>query len=68
VESRGTQVKKGAEATQAGVGAGPRGGAGQRFDRVDQRVAGIDIDTGFPIGRRRRNGFGRDGILSRTGL
>ena len=45
------QVEQRAEAAQAAQHAGPRGGARQRLDRLDQRIAGIDIDAGRAIGQ-----------------
>jgi hypothetical protein len=44
------QVEEGAEAAEAGGAAAPRRRPGERLDRLDQRVAGIDVDTGLSVG------------------
>ena len=49
-EARRLQVEQAAEAADLGVGAGPAGRAHQRLDRLDQRVAGVDIDAGIGVG------------------
>lgn len=46
----GLQVKEGSESAKPRIGASPRRGLGQRLDRVNQRISGIDIDPGFGIG------------------
>jgi hypothetical protein len=56
------QVEAGAEAADGAVGAGPGGGAGQRLDRLDQRVARVDIDAGILVAAA---GYG---VLDRLGL
>jgi len=61
VEAGGAEIEEGAEAPQAGVGAGARGAAGQRLDGVDQGVAGVDIDSGVAIGGWRRGALRRGG-------
>jgi len=43
-------IEEGAEAAEAGGGAAARRRPRQRLDRLDQRVAGIDIDTGRLVG------------------
>ena len=41
-----TQVKQSGKSAQFGASAGAACFGGQRFDRIDQKVARIDIDTG----------------------
>ena len=45
-----SQVEERAEAAEAGGAAAPRGRPGERLDRLDQRVAGVDVDTGLSVG------------------
>ncbi len=49
VEARGFEIEQRAEAADAAHDAGARGAFGMRFDALDQRVSGIDIDTGLFI-------------------
>jgi hypothetical protein len=46
----GLRVEEGAESTQGGCGAAARGRARQWLDRLDQRIAGIDVDPGGFVG------------------
>jgi hypothetical protein len=46
----GLEIEEGAEAAEPGGAPGSRGGAGQRLDRLDQGIAGIDVDAGRFIG------------------
>ncbi len=43
-------VEEGAESAQAGIAASARRGLRKRLDRLDQRIAGIDIHAGIAIG------------------
>ena len=45
------EVEQRAEAAEAAHRAGPVGGAGERLDALDQRVAGLDVDAGVAIGQ-----------------
>jgi hypothetical protein len=47
--SGGGQVEQAAIAADLGLGAGPRGGAGEGPDGLDQRGAGGDIDAGVLV-------------------
>jgi hypothetical protein len=47
--ARRLQVEECAEPAEPGVAACARRRAGQRLDRLDQRVAGVDIDSGFLV-------------------
>ncbi len=49
-EAGGLQVEQSSEAAKAGFGAGPGGLRGERFDRLDQRIARIDVDARLLIG------------------
>ena len=51
VIARRLQIEEAAESAKLGVGAGPRGRAGERADRLDQRVAGLDRHAGIGIGQ-----------------
>ena len=51
VESGGPQVEKTAESAKRAVGAGTRGAFGQRLDRFDQGVTGVDINAGILVGQ-----------------
>jgi len=51
LEPRRLQIEQRAEAAQAGGGTGPRGGPGEWLDGLDQRLAGIDVDTRVAIGQ-----------------
>ena len=44
--SCGTQVKQSGESAQFGASTGAACLGGQRFDRIDQKVTRIDVDTG----------------------
>ena len=44
------EVEEAAEAAERGVRARPRGRLGERRDRLDQRVAGGDVDARFGVG------------------
>jgi hypothetical protein len=44
------QVEKRGETAQAGRTAAPRRGPGERLDRLDQGVAGVDVDTRLAVG------------------
>jgi hypothetical protein len=46
----GLEIEEGAEAAEPGGAAGARGGAGKRLDRLDQGIAGIDVDAGRFVG------------------
>jgi hypothetical protein len=46
----GLGVEEGAEAAEAGRRAAAGGGARQRLDRLDQGVAGVDVDPGGSVG------------------
>jgi hypothetical protein len=50
VVAGGLQVEQGSETAQSGLRAGAAGGLGQGFDRLDQGVAGVDINTGLGVG------------------
>jgi hypothetical protein len=45
------EIEQRAETAQTGVRARAGGGARERLDRVDQAVAGIDIDPGILVGQ-----------------
>ena len=49
LEAGRLQIEQRAEAAEAGLGAGPRRRLGERLDRLDQGVAGIDIDPGIAV-------------------
>jgi hypothetical protein len=44
-EAGGLGIDQRAEPAQTGVGSGAAGGTRQRLDRLDERVAGVDIDS-----------------------
>jgi hypothetical protein len=44
------EIEESAEPAEAGGAAGPGRGAGKRLDRLDQGIAGIDVDAGRFIG------------------
>jgi hypothetical protein len=46
---RGLEIEEGAEPAQARIAAGPRRRFGERLDRLDQSVAGIDVDAGIAV-------------------
>jgi hypothetical protein len=46
----GLRIEDGPEAAERGRGAAARGGPRQRLDRLDQGVAGIDVDSGRLVG------------------
>jgi len=46
----GLRVEEGAEAPEAGRGPAAGGGARQRLDRLDQGIAGVDVDPGGFVG------------------
>jgi hypothetical protein len=46
----GLRIEEGAEAAEGRRRAAARGGARQRLDRLDQGVAGIDVDPGGFVG------------------
>jgi hypothetical protein len=48
-EAGGLQVEERPEAAELGVGAAPARRAGQGLDRVDQRLAGVDVDARVPV-------------------
>src|SRR5262249_7489233 len=48
--ARSLGVEEGAEAAEAGGRAAAGRGARQRLDRLDQRVAGVDVDAGGFVG------------------
>ena len=48
-ETRRLEVEQRAEAAEARRRAGAGGGAGQRLDRLDQGIAGIDVDARRPV-------------------
>ena len=52
LEARLAQVEQAAEAAELGGGARPGGRAGERPDRLDQGLAGLDVDPGLPIAIR----------------
>ena len=54
LEARLAQVEQAAEAAELGARAGARGRAGQRRDRLDQRVPGVDINSGAADSGSRR--------------
>ena len=65
-EARRLQVEKRAKAAESCVGALARGRFGEWLDRVDKRVARIDIDAGRTVGVA---GIGaRYGVLARSRL
>ena len=68
VVAGGLQVEQGAEAAQTGIGADPCGGFGQRLDRVDESVAGVDVDAGILIGVAGVIRCGADGVLTCAGV
>jgi hypothetical protein len=45
LEARSLEIEQPAKTADFSVGAGPRGGANQRLDQVDQPVARVDIDA-----------------------
>ena len=49
LEAGAFQIEQAAEAAEVRVGAGPARRFGQRLDRRDQRVAGIDVDAGITV-------------------
>ena len=49
--ARRLEVEQAAESAELGVRAGPRGRAGERADRLDQRIAGVDRHAGIGIGQ-----------------
>src|SRR5690606_2948080 len=51
LEAGGLEVEERAEAAEPAHGAGAVGGARQRLDGLDQRVAGIDVDPGVLVGQ-----------------
>jgi hypothetical protein len=61
-EPGGLEIEQRAEPAQPGIGAGPGGGARQRLDRLDQRVARVDVDAGLTVL------FARYGVLVRSRL
>ena len=61
------QVEQRAEAAEIGACARPRRRPGQRLDRLDKRIARIDVDAGLGIGQRARPrlaGFASCAVLS----
>lgn len=50
-ETGGPKIEKPAKAAQCAVGARARGAFCQRFDRLDQGIAGIDVDTRILVGQ-----------------
>jgi len=50
---RRLEIEERAEAAEPGIGAAPRRRPGERLDRLDQRVAGIDVDASGAIARLR---------------
>ena len=44
------RIEEGAEAAEGRRGAAAPGGARQRLDGLDQRIAGIDVDAGGFVG------------------
>jgi hypothetical protein len=48
----GLEIEKPAEPPETGIGAAAGRRAGERLDRFDQGVAGIDIDPGFLVTQR----------------
>jgi hypothetical protein len=46
------QIEDAAEPADGPVGARPRGRTGQRLDRIDEAIAGIDVDTRVAVGER----------------
>jgi hypothetical protein len=49
LEAGGARIEGGAETADFAVGAGPLGRAGQRFDRLNQRLAGVDVDPRLAV-------------------
>jgi hypothetical protein len=47
--ARGLQIEKCAEAAETRVAAQPRRRLGERLDRLDQSVSGIDVDAGIAV-------------------
>jgi hypothetical protein len=56
LEPGGLEVEQRAKTAQRGIGTLAAGGGGQRLDRIDESLAGIDIDSGGFIKRRRVDG------------
>src|SRR5258708_22355820 len=46
---------RGAEAADAGEHLGPHRAPGERLDRLDQRIAGLDVDAGVAVGKSFRH-------------
>jgi hypothetical protein len=44
------EIEQSAESAQRGVGTGARCRLGQRFNGLDQRVSGVNIDPGVFVG------------------
>jgi hypothetical protein len=61
------QVEQRAEAAEAGGAAAPRRRPGERLDRLDQGVAGVDVDTGLAIGLAVYGVLPEDGLYSGRG-
>jgi len=49
LEPRGLEIEERAEAAEAGVAAAAGGGFRERLYRLDQGVAGVDVDPGLAI-------------------
>jgi hypothetical protein len=64
LETRRARVEEPAESTQRRVCAWARGGRGQRFDQVDEAVAGIDIDPRVAVGQAVFCGIASYGFLA----
>jgi len=64
VETGRPWVEKAPESAQRGIRPGPRGGAGQRLDGVDQTIAGIDIDPRVAVGKSVFWGIAGYGVLA----
>jgi hypothetical protein len=68
VVARRLQIEERSESAEARIAAGARRGLGERLDRLDQRIAGIDIDPGIAIGQAVARGPACDDILPGSGL
>jgi hypothetical protein len=56
--ARRLEVEQRAEAAEAAGDARPLGALGERFDRLDQGVAGVDVDAGVLVGEMVPGGYG----------